>query len=169
MVTGFNSYIVDNDKLFQQAISRAQGVVSDLSIPFHLILNDFYRSEEAIFQLQSAGKYPPISEKYGQRKEKRYGFRYPLLVRTGRLADSVTSPTAPEAIAEITPSSITIGTTVPYAIYHQSDAPRAKIPQRKFLFIGPEAPQYATSDQMGRTERWLNILNDYVLKAVKRG
>lgn len=183
----FVSYIVENDRLFQEAIKRAALVGDNLSVPFHLILKDFYRSEQAIFALKGPGQYPPFKQSegsyqqngrrrayvqgklspYQKRKLKKYGFDYPLLVATGSLAASVLSADAPGAIAEITPASLTIGTSIKYGIYHQSDEPRKKIPLRKFLFIGPEAPQFATSEQMGRTERWLNILNDFVLAKAK--
>lgn len=164
----FASYVVDNDRKFRDGISRALSASSDLRIPFTLIQADFYRSEQAIFKLQSEGLYPPISEKYGKAKEKKVGFKYPLLVRSGRLAASLLSANSPDSISAIEKLSLTFGTRVPYGVYHQSDAPRKKIPLRKFLFIGPEAPSFATSDQMGRLERWLNILNDYVLQVGKR-
>lgn len=164
MAEAFTSYIVDNDRLFRDAITRAQQVVSDLRVPFGLIAKDFYRSEQAIFKLKSEGQYPAISERYGKLKEKKVGFKYPLLVRTGKLASSLLSGNAEGSILNIDSNSLEIGTAVEYGIYHQSDAPRTKIPLRKFLFIGPEASRFATSDQMGRTERWLNILNDWVLK-----
>lgn len=187
----FTSYVVDNDRRFRDAIARAQSSVSDLRIPFGSILADFYRSEQAIFKLSGPGQYPPfkgsggywrtkrsgknpgervwqgnkdgVASAYQARKKRIKGFDYPLLVFSGSLAASLLSPQAAGAIAEIGQGSLTIGTSIKYGIYHQSDAPRTKIPLRKFLFIGPEAPQFATSDQMGRAERWLNIMNDFVL------
>lgn len=168
MSESFTSYTVDNDRRFRDELQRAQDAVGDLKIPFGLILADFYKSEQAIFNLKSAGQYPEISDKYGKIKQKKVGFAYPLLVRTGRLSASVLGPQNPGSIAVIGQTSLVFGTNVEYGIYHQSDDPRQKIPLRKFLFIGPEAPRFATSEQMGRLERWNNILNDYVLKVSKR-
>lgn len=168
MANSVTSYVVDNDNRFRAALVRAKDAVGDLRIPFGLILADFYKSEQAIFNLKSAGQYPEISAKYGAVKEKKVGFKYPLLVRSGRLAASVLGPTNPGSVAQIGATTLIFGTNVEYGIYHQSDAPRKKIPLRKFLFIGPEAPRFATSDQMGRLERWMNILNDYVLQVAKR-
>ncbi len=147
--------------------------MGDLRIPFGLILADFYRSEQAIFQLQSPGQYPDYKNggaesRYAKLKEAEVHFKYPLLVRSGRLAASLLSKDAPGAIATIGPTQLIFGTQVPYGVYHQSDEPRSKIPLRKFLFIGPEAPRFATSDQTGRPERWMNILNDYILKKSKQ-
>lgn len=171
MAQGFTSYIVDNDRRFRNAIQRAADATGDLRIPFGLISADFYRSEQAIFVLKSPGQYPDYvggeKSKYAKAKEKKYGFRYPLLVRTGSLSASVLGPANKGSINTVGPTTLLIGTSIPYGIYHQSDQPRSKIPLRKFLFIGPEAPTFASSDQAGRPERWMNILNDYTLKVAK--
>lgn len=171
MADGAISYSVDNDGRFQKAIEAAYEAVGDLSIAFGLIAQDFYKSEQAIWQLGGPGQYPDLgglkptakkTEAAKRAKERRFGFVYPLLKATGFLEQSMTSPSGAGSVCEIGPSTLILGTTVPYAIYHQSDAPRRKIPLRKFLFIGPEAVQFATSDQMGRLERWLGILNGVV-------
>lgn len=166
----FTSYSVDNDRRFRDALKRAQDATTNLTVPFGLILADFYKSEQAIFKLKSPGQYPDYksggaNSRYAKLKEREVGFKYPLLVRTGRLANSLLSKSAAGAIAEITKTQLTVGTSVDYGVYHQSDDPRSKIPLRKFLFIGPEAPQFATSEQMGRLTRWNNILNDWTLKS----
>lgn len=177
MAESFVSYTVDNDNRFKNALKNAAAVTQDLRVPFGLILRDFYKSEQAIFKLKGPGKYPPFKgardpktgrTRYQTEKIKRVGFDYPLLVRTGRLSSSVLGPNNPGSISKITELSLTFGTSVPYGIYHQSDEPRHKIPLRKFLFIGPEAPQFATSEQAGRLERWLNIMNDHVVKQLNR-
>lgn len=169
----FTSYIIENDRRFKDALERARAACDDLRIPFSLILNDFYRSEQAIFKLQGPGQYPDFKNggpesRYAKLKMKQVGFKYPLLFKTGKLAASLLGPKNEGSIATVRPLEMFFGTAVPYAIYHQSDEPRAKIPLRKFLFIGPEAPQFANSDQTGRPERWLNIMNDFVLKKVKK-
>lgn len=170
MAGGFTSYIVDNDRRFRNALKRASEQVQDFRIPFGQISRDFYRSEQAIFKLKGPGQYPEISAKYGEIKKAKVGFKYPLLFFSGRLAASVLGPNNPGSINLITKLSLIFGTSVPYAIYHQSDKPRHKIPLRKFLFIGPEASRFATSDQMGRLERWLQYINDHVANvAVKNG
>lgn len=172
------SYSVANDAAFRAALARARASVSDLRIPFALIARDFYRSQQAIFKLKTAGKYPDfkkgtrdekggVNSRYAKAKLKAVGFQYPLLVRSGKLARSFGGPGAPSNITQIEKLSLTMGTTVEYGAYHQSDEDREVIPLRKFLFIGPEAQKFATSDQMGRLERWNNILNDQVLKSLK--
>lgn len=159
----FTSYIVDNDYKFRASLNRAARLVGDLTIPLILISKDFYKSQQAIFGLKGPGLYPDLSPRYKKVKQKAVGFVYPILKRSGRLAESTTNPTAPDAINEIVnKNTLIIGTRVPYGVYHQSDAPRKRIPLRKFLFIGPEAPRFANTDQKGRLERWQNILQGYV-------
>lgn len=174
----FTSYSVDNDKRFRNALKSASESIGDFRIPFGQILRDFYKSEQAIFKLKGPGLYPPFKGKQGpdgktgyQRKKlKKYGFDYPLLVASGRLAASLLGPSNPGSVAVITKLSLIFGTSVEYLVYHQSDLPRSKIPQRKALFIGPEASRFATSDQIGRLQRWLGYIQDHVANvAIKNG
>ena len=170
MAEPFVSYIVDNDKRFRKAIDQASQAFDDLRIPFGQILRDFYKSEQAIFKLKSKGQYDAISEKYGEYKQKKYGFKYPLLVASGSLAASLLGPNNEGSVSKITKLSLVFGTSIKYGIYHQSDKPRKKIPLRKFLFIGPEASRFATSEQMGRLNRWTGYLMDHISRqAIKAG
>ena len=163
----FTSYSVDNDKRFQRAIDSAFRKSNDLRIPLGFVSRDWYKSEKAIFILTTRGQYPPISEPYGTQKEEAIGFKYPLLVRTGRLSDSLLDPNAVEAIHNLGKASLEIGTETPYAIFHQSDKARSKIPLRKFLFIGPEAPRFANNDQIGRLERFVGYFQQYIEGTLK--
>jgi hypothetical protein len=194
----FTSYVVDNDRRFRDAIARASEQCGDLRLPFSQILKDFYRSEAAIFILKSQGQYPPFKNSgghysytkngrvwvgnkdgsmspYQKYKIKHAGFDYPLLVGPdrkghsgGSLSRSLLNQSDPMAIANVGKTFLQIGTKVQYGIYHQSDDPRSKIPLRKFLFIGPEASRFATSDQMGRPGRWLDYMNDFVLAKMRQ-
>lgn len=173
----FTSYSVDNDNRFKKAIAEASKVSQDLRIPFGLILADFYKSQQSIWKLKGPGKYPafkgdkdPETGKtaYQAYKLKKYGFDYPLLVATGRLAASLSGPNNPGSIAKATPLSLAFGTSIPYGVYHQSDEPRSKIPLRKFLFIGPEASRFATSEQQGRLERWTGYIEDHIKRQLKK-
>jgi len=185
MAEGFTSYKIGNDAKFKDAMNRVRLVTDDLRIPLTLISKDFYKSEKAIFLLGSAGQYPDFGgfnpgakmmykgqettrrEAYKARKQAKYGFVYPLLKASGRLEGSVTNPMHQDAVNQIVNKrTLIIGTTVPYGVYHQSDRARAKIPLRKFLFIGPES-RFANSDQQGRVGRWMNILNSFVLQKLK--
>lgn len=177
MAEQFTSYSVDNDRKFRGALKRASQVSTDLRVPLGLILSDFYRSQQAIFKLKGPGQYPEFKgEKdpktgmtaYQARKKKEVGFDYPLLVRKGPLSKSLLGPSNPGSISKITQLSLAIGTSIKYGIYHQSDSTRTKLPLRKFLFIGPEAAQFATSEQKGRLERWQGIIQDHIEKQIRK-
>lgn len=171
MAESFTSYHVDNDRRFRNAVQRAAKAIGDLTVPLGFIAIDFYKSEQAIFKLQSPGQYPDFKNggpqsRYAQLKQKKVGFKYPLLVRTGRLATSLLGKGNAGNVTQISRISLTVGTTVPYGIYHQSDKARPVMPLRKFLFIGPEST-FATNEQKGRLDRWTKILNSFVVNQAK--
>ncbi len=176
MAESFTSYEVDNDKSFRKALAKASEVTQDFRVPFGLIMSDFYKSEAAIFKLQGPGKYPPFQgkidpetgmTKYQAEKKAKVGHDYPLLVRTGALSASLLGPNNKGSVSKITPLSLTFGTSIPYGIYHQSDEPRKRVPLRKFLFIGPEAPEFVGMAQ-GRLERWLGIIEYHMGNEMKK-
>lgn len=173
----FTSYTIENDVAFRAALNKAKEAAGDLRLIFRLISADFYKSQKSIFQLKSPGKYPDLGgfqpnkkvsanvtrrDRAKARKKALVGFLYPLL--RGRTRDLETAATVQGGAGNITligKQSLTMGVSgrsVPYAAVHQSDRTRRKIPQRKYLFIGPEAPRFATSEQKGRLERWLGII-----------
>lgn len=183
---GFTSYEVVNDIRVSQALERAAKESSDLRIPFAQINKDFLKSRKAIFVLTSAGQYPDLSTRpffawweegslkrqydggYKEFKKAKYGFDYPILKATGRLEKSVTEQSSPDNISRIFPLSLEMGSKVEYLEYHQSDAPRKKLPLRKVLFIGPESKKYSNSEISGFPERVLNTLNSYTLRVLKK-
>jgi phage gpG-like protein len=184
----FVSYKFENDLAFQKLIDTAFKETRDLSIPFRQILRVFYQSRKAIFKLKGPGAYPDFKgpkvaetwknpgrpdqrtrngnlSAYQNAKLKRHGFIYPLLKASGRLEDSITNPSSPDAKQEIDAISLTIITQVPYANYHQQDNPDLGdkvIPTRKFFFIGGE-----TSQSNRDIERYTKIINDHIVKSLK--
>lgn len=173
----FTSYSVDNDKKFARALKHAGENVSNLTTPLNLIRNDFYKSQKAIFMLSGPGKYPDLQPETKKKKEFYIGSAYPILRFSGQLEKSVTDKNDMNAVNDILgKKTLLLGTLVEYGVYHQSDKPRRKapnragpwIPQRKFFFIGPEAPSVATDEQMGRLKRWMAIMADYVTKAIAK-
>ena len=177
----FTSYIVDNDDKFAAALDRMEKATDDFRIPLGQIGADFYRSERIIFQLKSEGLYqdlapaagkdgnPTTTSNYKAHKIKKLGFAYPILKgKTGRLSASLLSPSAAGSVFQLGRKTLVIGTDIEYAVYHQSDLPRRKIPKRKFLFIsGGENEVSQDSRITGRLERWLNIIDNYVLQVTE--
>lgn len=175
------SYIVDNDEVFKRQLERLGELTSDFRIPFYLIANDFYKSNRKLFTLQSKGLYqdlapaqgedgnPTTKTDYKKRKQREVGFVYPILVKSGRLANSLLDRNAPGADFFIDETSLIMGTTVSYAKYHQSDAPRSRIPQRKVVFIdGGPAEKARDASIAGRRERWGSIIFDHIQQLITR-
>ena len=109
---GFKIFI-ENEKDFQKAVLDAIKHLDSLKTPFKLIASDFYKSEKAIFNLKSAGAYDDFKDdKTKQAKIRAVGFAYPLLLRTGALMRSVTSPSADGSILNIRDKSMELGTNL---------------------------------------------------------
>jgi len=173
---GFTSYSVDNDRAFSKAVRRAAREVGDLRLPLTLITQDFYKSNKAIWKLKGPGQYPDLAQSTKDRKEAAGKPIYPILQFTGRLRDSMTKASHSDALHQIiNRRTLILGTKVDYGKFHQSDIlPRTRLPQRKFLFLGPESsrgvPIKADKDKegRGRLERWTSILGAHVAAVTKK-
>ena len=76
-------------------------------------------------------QWQPLSEKYRQWKEKRYPGK-PVMIRTFRLLRSFSlGGSAPDQVQILEPLSYTVGSTVPYARYHQYGTKR--MPKRTLV------------------------------------
>jgi len=159
-------FAIENEALFQRQLERLGELTSDFRIPLNLIANDFYRSQRKIFTLRSAGRYPELAQSTIDQKERLLGKgnAWPILFRTGRLAKSVLDRNSPEAEFFIGKQTLIMGTSVPYAIYHQSDAPRSRLPLRKVVFLDGGPFDEAKDGKNGRRERWGSIIFDYIQK-----
>lgn len=180
------SFIPENDKEFKRLLEEAKEKISDFRIPFGLIANHWYRGNRKLFTLKSEGLYPVLGglnprgtviyrglpttkqERAEVEKSEAVGFIYPLLKRSGRLEQSLSSRNAPGAEFFIGRQSLVMGTKVPYAKFHQSDRqPRTRLPQRKMIFIdGGPAEKAKDAVISGRIQAWQNIMNDYVKQVI---
>lgn len=162
---------IDADKRFRNAVDRALKTTDDLRVPFGLIAGDFYRSQRPIFQMSGPGPYPDLNKAYKKHKQTKFGRIYPILKANGYLAAAASIQGASGNITEIGAKNMTLGVdsgTITYADYHNSDRPRRKIPLRKFLFLGNGDDRgFANPDQLGRVDRWVGILNEFVLQKLK--
>lgn len=162
------SFIIENDENFRRGLERLERSTDDFRIPFTLISADFFKSNRKIFTLRSKGLYPDLAPATKVQKQKEVGFVYPILAREGALARSLTSPNASGAVNFIGRKELEMGTSVPHAIFHQSDEPRKVIPQRKVVFIDGGPNETAKDASIaGRSERWANIINDHILKLIE--
>lgn len=174
------SFILENDKAFIASIDRLAKATNDFRIPFNLIRTHWYKGNRKLFTLTSRGLYPPLGgltpgapSGFGNQtkqrraedlKERRVGFAYPVLVgRSRRLMKSLIFANAEGAESFVGRKVLLMGTSIPYAGYHQSDRPRTQLPQRKHIFIdGGPAEKAKDAKISGRREAWINIIDDYI-------
>lgn len=153
---------VDPQEKLAKALRYAGARVGNLTIPLKLIAQQWFKSNRAIFSIQGPGKYVDLTDLYKKRKQKEAGFIYPILKKSGRLAQSITVPNEPESINYIiNRKSLVLGSRTPYAIYHQSEAPRTKLPRRPMVLFGNE--QVAPDALERRVADWEKMILDFVL------
>lgn len=180
-------WAIQNEKDFQNRLDKLAQASNDFRIPFRLITSDFYRSQKQLFSLKSAGLFQDLSTKpfralwpnvrgYGAEYKGGYkeyklintGFVYPILVgKTRDLSESTLSNKHRYSIYFLGRQELQIGSSVPYGKFHQSDLPRNKIPQRKFIFItGGAGDKSKDSGINGRRERWLDIIDTHIKQLI---
>lgn len=161
--SGNFNWSISNVNDVNDALNRLGKEISDFRIPFTLIASDFYRSQRKLFTLQSKGLYVDLSEWYKKQKQKEVGFIYPILVGKSRaLSNSTLGRDNLYSKFSISATTMVIGTTVPYGKYHQSDLPRTRLPQRKFIFIDGGKGDKSKDGVNGRRERWIKIIDTHI-------
>jgi len=179
---------IENYARFQKFLESAIKRVGDLSPAFNSIANDWLKNNRQIFKLKSKGQYQDLSTKpfvafwesdkrfrkfweggYKEFKRAKYGFDYPILKRTGRLEASMTDRNSPDSVIVIDATALVMGTNVEYGVYHQSLAPRKKIPYRPFIITKEgikTGGKYDTWQKQKR--RFVRIIRTYVQRQLKK-
>jgi phage gpG-like protein len=115
-----------------RGIARFSDGVSDYRPIWPVIEDEFYAEEKAQFKSEGAEggeKWQALSPEYQGWKDRHYPGQ-PILQRTGDLEASLTSGNDPNAVKVEGRKALTMGSRVPYAIYHQSLDPRTVLPRR---------------------------------------
>ena len=157
---------IANEVQFSRAFETAGEQLKDLSKPFGLMADDFYQTMVNVFEAEGAfeerTKWQDLSPAYARWKERHYPGRK-ILELTGRMKDSLINRSMSDSVLEITPSEMSVGTRVPYAIFHQTGTP--KMPMRKIIEL-TEAQKL----------RWVHIAHRFLFdtmneaaRATKRG
>lgn len=81
-------------------------------------------------------QWAPLNAKYFERKQKKYP-GMTTLIASGNLFQSLNNSNF-YTVDVRTKTTLSYGTIVPYAIYHQSDGPRKSLPRRQFMGPTPE-------------------------------
>lgn len=134
---------VDAHGDFAASLQRLKDAGGNLTLPFTILAKSWFKSNESIFLLKGPGKYIDLSPAYKKQKIKPppvgAGFLYPILKKTGALAQSITNPSDINAINLIVNKvALYLGSRIEYGPYHQSPGARRKIPLRPFVLLGAE-------------------------------
>ena len=145
---------------FIKLVEASQKKVGDLRPALESMAIRWFRSNKALFLLQSKGGYEnDLSDKYKILKERAVGFVYPMLKFTGDLEDSLTNMGNEHAYKQfVGKKGIEVGTTVPYAFFLQEGT--KFMPPRPPVLLGVE--KQATVEQGKNIEEWSRILLGFV-------
>jgi phage gpG-like protein len=105
-----------------RGIARFADGVADYRPIWGVITDDFYAQVRAQFSSEGAeggDRWQQLSEEYAGWKEKHFPGK-PILQRTGDLMESLTNPNSANAVHIEERKTLTLGSRVPYAIYHQT-------------------------------------------------
>jgi phage gpG-like protein len=120
-----------------RGIARFADGVSDYRPIWPVIEDDFYALEKDQFKTEGSEggeQWKELTPEYQQWKEAHYPSK-PILQRTGDLVKSLTSSKDTNAICREERKGLTLGSKIPYAIYHQSPAPRKRLPRRPEIML----------------------------------
>jgi phage gpG-like protein len=124
------SYELENQEEFNSLLKKLGGMGSSRFLMGQMakIVKKF---SKANFTLKGDGKYEELSTLYKKRKS-RIKPSAPIMVYSGALRDSIVGDTK-DSILRVTEFSAVIGTSLPYAAYH--DRGNENLPMRKPLFL----------------------------------
>jgi phage gpG-like protein len=138
----------DNSEAVDKTLENFQAALADEAPALQAIADDF--REMIAQQFSSEGRaegtpWPPLAPATLRRK--RAGA--PILFRTGALLESLRGPSGANHVEEIDASSLTLGSRLPYAMFHQLGTQR--MPARPIIVLSGE-----------RSERWLEIVQSAI-------
>lgn len=124
---------VAGDVQLDRAFNRVTQMITDFRDIWPAVADAFYEIEREQFSSQggkgASGKWAALSPAYAVYKAKAFPGQ-PILQATGSMVDSLTNKDALDAIFRADPMELTIGSKAPYALLHQTGAPRSKLPAR---------------------------------------
>jgi phage gpG-like protein len=126
-----------------RGIARFADGIADYRPIWPVIEDDFYAQEKDQFKsegTEGGDKWAPLSPEYAGYKEAHFPGK-PILQRTGDLYDSLTNPNSANGVRREERKTLTLGSTLPYALYHQQGT--NKMPARPELQF-PEAFKRST-------------------------
>lgn len=138
------------------AIQGLQKRVSDFRPLWPRLAEVFHEQEQVQFTALGAGpsgEWTPLSSRYASWKSRHYPGQ-PTLVRTGKLRSSLLADSADSILDMSQQARMRIGTSVPYALFHQLGGgrlPRRKVVDltaRQNLAFAKEFQKYVNKDAL---------------------
>jgi phage gpG-like protein len=129
-----------------RGIARCAGGLDDYRPLWPVIEDRFYALENALFRTEGAAAgsaWKPLSEKYARWKEAHFSGQ-PVLQRTGDLMKSLTNPHDANAVRIQERNTLTLGSRIPYAVYHQAGT--SKMPPRPAIQFSEEFQRAVSGD-----------------------
>lgn len=152
-MSGFGIKLTPESKAKLDALSKMGNV--DLRPVLNVISIGYRKEVSLIFdRKQSRGeglRWAQLSPKYAEQKAKEYPGA-PILVRTGRLKNSMISQGSDGNITVINKDSAIFGSSVPYGVYH--DKGGSKMPKRNFSDVSER-----------RKNIWLGQIEDDLIRS----
>lgn len=146
---------VVGEKQFARAFSRFGDQIKDFRPLWDKIVGSFRRIEAEQFGSEGgtgSGGWRPLSPQYAAWKAQHYPGA-PILVRKGALKASLVGITG-YTIDRRTPDSLLIGTSIPYALYHQKGTGR--MPARKPIELS-----------MANRDEWTKMTHRFLVDVAK--
>lgn len=115
-----------------RGIARFADGVADYRPIWQVIEADFYSQIARQFQTEgTAGgdKWEALKPEYAGWKEAHYPGK-PILQRTGDLIESLTNPNSANGVRREERKTLTLGSLLPYALYHQTGTRDGRLPAR---------------------------------------
>ncbi|MFA6582665.1 MAG: phage virion morphogenesis protein [Elusimicrobiaceae bacterium] len=117
--------------------------------------NDFRQSMKGFFSTPGTSRWDDLKDSTKKQKQHLFGRVYPIMVGSGRLAESFYNKAHAENVNRVTETAAEFGTGVYYASFHEYGTRR--MAQRQLI----------THDEV-QFRRWRRIINNYFVKMFKR-
>ncbi len=139
---------VDGEVLLDRGIARFSEGVGDFRPVWPSIADEFHEQVRDQFKTEGeegGQRWQELSAEYAGWKEAHFPGK-PILQRTGDLEKSLTSAKDPNAVYVAARKTLTLGSKVPYGIYHQSPKPRTVLPRRPMIVLTERFKRHATRE-----------------------
>lgn len=139
---------VFGDVQLARNLDRWADAIDDASPAFEAMADDFLDIDAAQFASEGgrSGGWAPLAPSTVRSR----GSAHPILFESGRLQQSLTTRSSTDAVRRITADSLEVGTTVPWARYHQTGT--ARMPRRRPV-------EFTEVDR----RRWVKLLQEHLV------